>query len=144
MSEQDELMSSEPSQEDAKEQVLCIEKVVGGYGGALGLQKGDIIAGVNGVPFTATKQISMLCLILTKKPMNCLPKKLPCSRLIVLGCFSIFWHGCASYAALNRWMRLSELPDSFQDALSATSELSEYLIYYDNSKMQSLYYEPAL
>ena len=48
MSEQDELMSSELSQEDAKEQVLCIEKVVGGYAGSLGLQRGDIIAGVDG------------------------------------------------------------------------------------------------
>ena len=55
MSEKDELISSEPSQEDAKEQVLCIEKVVGGYAGALGLQKGDIIAGVDGVPFYGDK-----------------------------------------------------------------------------------------
>ena len=74
MSEQDELISSEPTQEDAKEQVLCIEKVVGGYAGALGLQKGDIIAGVDGVPFYGDKTDFNALFNLTKKPMKLLLK----------------------------------------------------------------------
>ena len=141
MSEQDELMSSEPSQEDAKEQVLCIEKVVGGYGGALGLQKGDIIAGVNGVPFYGDKADFNALFDFDEEADELSAEE---ATVLTIDRSGMFFNILARMRVICSFKQVdapfSELPDSFQDALlSATSiELSEYLIYYDNSKNAEL------
>ncbi len=44
------------SKEGVKQNVLCIEKVVGGYAGTLGLQKLDVIVGIDGERFYGTSQ----------------------------------------------------------------------------------------
>ena len=137
MSEQDELISSEPSQEDAKEQVLCIEKVVGGYAGALGLQKGDIIAGVDGVPFYGDKTDFNALFNFDEEADETAAEV---ATVLTIDRAGMFFNVVARMRVICTFKQVdapfSELPQTFQDALLyATSvELSEYLIYYDNNK----------
>lgn len=141
MSEKDELTNSASSQEDVKEQVLCIEKVVGGYAGALGLQKGDIIAGVNGVPFYGDKTDFNALFDFDEEAEVTSSEEV---TVLTIDRAGIFFNIMARMRVICSFKQVdatfSELPDSFQDALlSATSiELSEYLIYYDNSKNAEL------
>ena len=141
MSEQDELMSLEPSQADAKEQVLCIEKVVGGYAGALGLQKGDIIAGVDGVPFYGDKTDFNTLFNFDEEDDEASAEE---ATVLTVDRAGMFFNLIARMCVICTFKQVdapfSELPETLQNALlSATSiELSEYLIYYDNNKNAEL------
>ena len=141
MSEQGELTSSETSQEDAKEQVLFIEKVVGGYSGALGLQKGDIIAGVDGVPFYGDKTDFKALFNFDEESEEASGEEY---TVLTIDRAGLFFNVVARMRVLCTFKQVdapySELPETLQHALlSATSiELSEYLIYYDNSKNADL------
>ena len=141
MSEQDELMSLEPSQEEAKEQVLCIEKVVGGYAGALGLQKGDIIVGVDGVPFYGDKTDFNALFNFDEEDDEASAEE---ATVLTVDRAGMFFNLIARMRVICTFKQVdapfSELPETLQNALlSATSiELSEYLIYYDNNKNAEL------
>ena len=141
MSEQDELMSLEPSQEEAKEQVLCIEKVVGGYAGALGLQKGDIIAGVDGVPFYGDKTDFNALFNFDEEDDEASAEE---ATVLTVDRAGMFFNLIARMRVICTFKQVdapfSEIPETLQNALlSATSiELSEYLIYYDNNKNAEL------
>ena len=141
MSEQDELMSMEPVHEDAKEQVLCIEKVVGGYAGALGLQKGDIIAGVDGVPFYGDKTDFNALFNFDEEDDEASAEE---ATVLTVDRAGMFFNIVARMRVICTFKQVdapfSELPETLQNALlSATSiELSEYLIYYDNNKNAEL------
>ena len=141
MSEQDELMRSGLSQEDTKEQVLCIEKVVGGYAGALGLQKGDIIAGVDGVPFYGDKTDFNALFNFDEEDEEASTEE---ATVLTVDRAGMFFNIVARMRVICTFKQVdapfSELPETLQNALlSATSiELSEYLIYYDNNKNAEL------
>ena len=141
MSEQDELMSLEPSQEEAKEQVLCIEKVVGGYAGALGLQKGDIIVGVDGVPFYGDKTDFNALFNFDEEDDEASAEE---ATVLTVDRAGMFFNIVARMRVICTFKQVdapfSEIPETLQNALlSATSiELSEYLIYYDNNKNAEL------
>ena len=137
MSDQDELLSSETAQDAVKEQVLCIEKVVGGYAGALGLQKGDIIAGIDGVPFYGTKSEFNTLFNFDDEA-----KDDPGFEATVLTIYrdGMFFNVVARMRVICSFKQVDapfeELPENFQEMLlyAENTELTEYLVYYDNKK----------
>lgn len=141
MSDQDELLSHETSQVVAKEQVLCIEKVVGGYAGALGLQKGDIIAGIDGVPFYGTKSEFNALFDFDDDEENDARKE---ATVLTIDRGGMFFNVVAQMRVLCSFKQVDapyeELPVDFQEMLlnSESAQLTEYLVYYDNRKNAEL------
>ena len=141
MSDQNEPLSSETEQDLIKEKVLCVEKVVGGYAGSLGLHKGDIIAGIDGVPFFGTKsEFNALFDFDEDSDDGTLFE----SIVLTVGRGDIFFNVVARMRVLCSFKQIdtpfAELPDNFQKMLlhAESKELAEYLIYYDNRKNAEL------
>ena len=137
MSDQDELLSTEIAQDIVREQMLCIEKVVGGYAGALGLQKGDILAGVNGVPFYGTKSEFNALFDFDDENEDDLRSK---ATVLTIDRSGMFFNVVAHMRVLCSFKQVDapfeEFPEKFQEMLlhAENTELTEYLVYYDNRK----------
>ncbi len=141
MSNQSELLSAETERDLVKEQVLSIEKVVGGYAGSLGLQKGDVIAGIDGVPFFGTKtEFNELFDFDEDSDDDSFFEAI----VLTVGRGAMFFNVVARMRVLCSFKQIDapfeELPENFQKMLlhAESTELAEYLIYYDNSKNAEL------
>ena len=141
MSDQNELLSGKNEQSLINGQVLSIEKVVGGYAGSLGLQKGDIIAGIDGVPFFGTKSEFNALFDFDEDSDD---GKLFDAIVLTVGRGGIFFNVVAHMRVLCSFKQIDapfeELPENFQKMLlqAESPELAEYLIFYDNSKNAEL------
>lgn len=137
MSDQDETLSSENAQYVPREQLLCIEKVVGGYAGALGLQKGDVIAGINGAPFYGTKSEFNALFDFNDDEEDGSRRK---TTVLTIDRGGMFFNVAAQMRVLCSFKQVDtpfeELPASLQEMLSnaESEELTEYLVYYDDRK----------
>ena len=137
MSDQDPLLSADTAQDVAKEKVLCIKKVIGGYAGALGLQTGDIIAGVDGVPFYGTKSEFNMLFDFDDDEED---KSRSEAIVLTIDRKGMFFNVIARMRVLCSFNQIDvpfvELPENFQKSLldAESKELTEYLIYYNNNK----------
>lgn len=137
MSDRDETLSSETAQYEAKEQMLCIEKVIGGYAGSLGLQKGDIIAATDGVPFYGGKSEFNALFNFDDEDDDDFRSA---TIVLTIDRGGLFFNVVASMRVLCSFKQVdapfNELPAKFQEMLSQaeSADLTEYLIYYDNHK----------
>jgi len=142
MSNQDELLSAETAQAPlVRQKVLRIEKVVGGYAGALGLQKGDIIAGIDGIPFYGTKSDFNALFDFDDVEEDGAPLE---GTVLTIDRNGMFFNVVASMRVICSFKQIDapfeELPENFQEMLlhSESTELTDYLVYYDNRKNAEL------
>lgn len=115
--------------------VLKIDRVIGGYAANLGLQKSDVIAGVNGSPFYGTrKDFNKLFDFDDDASLNSQPTILTIER------GGIFFNVIAEMRIICAFKEVEpSFPEASEDLQvklrnAGSEQLLEYLIYYDNDK----------